>query len=81
MPRGLQKRVDSGRGLPPGWEQRVEAGKRIPEDVEKRATAIPDDIKRRMPKPPRGTEDILIEDHIFRVKEATREVVDRMKLR
>ncbi|WP_269523905.1 hypothetical protein [Coraliomargarita parva] len=76
LPPGLQKKLERGGELPPGWKKKLQVGSILDKDFERRAISLPDEIRRRLPKAPSGTIDILIEDEIIRVQEKTRRILD-----
>lgn len=80
LPPGLQKQVARGRGLPPGWQKKVARGEVLPGDVYRYRSALPDDLLRRLPSQPRGTELYRIDDDIVRVMTGTRIVADILGL-
>lgn len=76
LPKGLQKKVARGGELPPGWQKKMARGQMLPHDVYVHHAPLPDEIWRRLPRAPRGTETIRIEGKIVRVISATREILD-----
>lgn len=75
LPPGLQKKVARGEDLPPGWQKKLQVGYRIPNNVYAYARRLPNDVYNSYPHPV-GTEDILIEDKLYRITKKTREIVD-----
>lgn len=80
LPPGLQKQVTRGRGLPPGWQKKVARGEVLPGDVYRYRSALPDDLLRRLPSQPRGTELYRIDGDIVRLITGTRIVADILGL-
>jgi hypothetical protein len=80
MPPGLERRVESGKGLPSGWQRRLEVGQRIDKELQSNATAVPREMRRMLPTPPRGQEDLIIGDRLVRVDRRSREIVDTVEL-
>ncbi len=76
LPPGLQKKVARGGELPPGWQKKMARGQMLPHDIYVHHFPLPDDILRRLPRPPHGTETIRVEGKIVRVISATREILD-----
>lgn len=79
QPPGLQKRQEKGRGLPSGWADKLDTGKPLPREIEEKAIPVPESLKKHLPEVPEGAADLLIEDHLVRVNEKTREIIDRIK--
>lgn len=76
LPPGLQKKVARGGELPPGWKKKLAVGDKVPEEYESEAKSLPEEILKRLPETPEGTEIIRIGDEIIRVVENTREIID-----
>ncbi|WP_309381456.1 hypothetical protein [Cerasicoccus frondis] len=75
LPPGLQKKVARGGDLPPGWQKKLGLGDVIPNDIFDHARPLPKDIAEKIPHPA-GTEDVQIEDEIYRVTKKTRQIID-----
>ena len=75
LPPGLQKKVDRGGELPPGWKKKLEVGTVLDPEVDKAATPLPEQILKRLPEIPEGTEILQIGDEVVRVIESTREII------
>ncbi|HKK17340.1 MAG TPA: hypothetical protein VJ952_01555 [Opitutales bacterium] len=76
LPPGLQKKVARGGELPPGWKKKLAVGDKLPEEYESEASSLPEEILKRLPETPKGTEIIRIGDEVIRVVENTREIID-----
>lgn len=76
LPPGLQKKVARGKALPPGWQKKVAAGESLDYQVYRQGESLPDDLLRRLPQPPIGSEVLRIEDKIIRLNSATRTILD-----
>jgi len=76
LPPGLQKKVTRGKPLPPGWQKKLTRGERLDLDTYRLAVGLPDDLLRRLPPPPPGSEILQIEDKIIRLDAATRTILD-----
>jgi len=76
LPPGLQKKVARGKPLPPGWQKKLARGERLDLDTYRLAVGLPDDLLRRLPPPPPGSEILQIEDKIIRLDAATRTILD-----
>ncbi len=75
IPYGLQKKTQKGEPLPPGWQKKIRKGEVMDEDMLKRAKVI---HSKDYPKTP-GSEIYQIENKIFRVMKATREILEVIK--
>lgn len=75
LPPGLQKKVARGGDLPPGWQKKLQLGQPIPKDIWEYSQPLPEDIAKKIPHP-EGTEDVMIEDEIYRVTKKTRQIID-----
>lgn len=80
LPPGLQKKVASGKALPPGWQKKITPGKSLDYQVYRQGKSLPEDILRRLPQPPIGSEILQIEDEIIRLDSATRTILDVFNL-
>ncbi len=76
LPRGLQKKVARGKALPPGWQKKLAPGEHLDYSVYREGGALPDDLLRRLPPIPVGTEILMVEDKIMRLNSATRTILD-----
>lgn len=76
LPPGLQKKVARGKPLPPGWQKKLARGERLDHEYYGWGRALPDDLLRRLPPPPPGSEILRIEDRIIRLDAATRTILD-----
>ncbi len=75
VPYGLEKKTQKGEPLPPGWQKKIQKGEVMDEDMLKRARII---HSKEYPKTP-GSEIYQIENKIFRVMKATREILEVLK--
>lgn len=76
LPPGLQNKVARGKVLPPGWQKKVAVGQRLDYQVYRQGKSLPEDILRRLPQSPIGSEILRIEDKIIRLHSATRTILD-----
>ena len=76
LPPGLQKKVERGKPLPPGWQKKLARGERLDRDYYAQGVMLPDDLLRRLPPPPPGSEILQIENQIIRLDAATRTILD-----
>ncbi|MGJ8652134.1 MAG: hypothetical protein ACSHX8_02560 [Opitutaceae bacterium] len=76
LPPGLQKKVARGGELPPGWKKKLEIGSVLDPELEKEAQPLPEEILKRLPKTPEGTEIIKIGDEVIRIFENSGEIID-----
>jgi hypothetical protein len=63
-----------GKGLPPGIAKNLERGKPLPPGLAKQA--LPYDLERRLPRPPRGYDRIIVAGKILLIELATQIVRD-----
>ena len=80
LPPGLRKKLARGGELPPGWQKKIARGEVLNADVYGNAYNLPNDLLRRLPHQPGGTELIEVEGKIIRVLEATRTILDVFSL-
>lgn len=80
LPPGLQKKVASGKALPPGWQKKIAPGKSLDYQVYRQGQSLPEDILRRLPQAPIGSEILQVEDEIIRLDSATRTILDVFNL-
>ncbi|MDX1804243.1 MAG: hypothetical protein R3292_09180 [Alcanivorax sp.] len=73
LPPGLQKKVARGGALPPGWQKKVQVGQRLPDDIYHAGYRLPanDDIRHIQ-----GVTDMVIDNEVVRVLDATQTIVD-----
>lgn len=76
MPRGLRKKAARGKDLPPGWRKKVARGEVLDRDMRDHCQELPTELSRELPRPPKGTKFLQLEDKIIRVVESTFEIVD-----
>jgi hypothetical protein len=76
LPPGLQKKAASGKALPPGWQKKLARGEHLDQEYYGWGRALPDDLLRRLPPAPPGSEILQIEDRIIRLDAATRTILD-----
>ena len=55
-------------------------GEKVPEAYEPEIKSLPEEILKRLPETPEGTEIIQIDDEVIRVVENTREIIDILGL-
>jgi Ni/Co efflux regulator RcnB len=76
LPPGPQKKVERGKALPPGWQKKLARGEHLDYEYYRSGRALPDDLLRRLPPPPVGSEILQIENQIIRLDAATRTILD-----
>lgn len=76
LPPGLQKKVARGKKLPPGWQKKVAAGYSLDYQVYRQGSSLPEELLKRLPVPPPGSEIIKVEEKILRVDPTTRLILD-----
>ena len=80
LPPGLQKKVARGKELPPGWQKKVAPGDSLDYQVYRQGLNLPEEILRRLPQQPVGSEIIQVDDRIIRLNSATRTILDVFNL-
>lgn len=80
LPPGLQKKVARGKELPPGWQKKVAPGDSLDYQVYRQGLSLPEEILRRLPQQPTGSEIIQVDDRIIRLNSATRTILDVFNL-
>ena len=80
LPPGLQKKVARGKELPPGWQKKVAPGDSLDYQVYRQGLSLPEEILRRLPQQPTGSEIIQVDDRIIRLNAATRTILDVFNL-
>ena len=80
LPPGLQKKVARGKGLPPGWQKKIAPGDSLDYQVYRQGLSLPEEILRRLPQQPTGSEIIQVDDRIIRLNAATRTILDVFNL-
>ena len=80
LPPGLQKKVARGKELPPGWQKKVAPGESLDYQVYRQGLNLPEEILRRLPQQPTGSEIIQVDDRIIRLNAATRTILDVFNL-
>jgi hypothetical protein len=80
LPPGLQKKVARGKELPPGWQKKVAPGESLDYQVYREGINLPEEILRRLPQQPTGSEIIQVDDRIIRLNSATRTILDVFNL-
>lgn len=73
---GLRKKGMRGKPLPPGWQAKLEPGRTLDYQVYRQSQSLPDQLRRRLPPPPVGSETLRVEDKIMRLNMATRTILD-----
>ncbi len=77
LPPGLQKKLERGGELPPGWQKKVQRGEVIDAELYALGKPVPRTIADRLPAPDQaGTQDVVIENKVIRVLDATRTILD-----
>ncbi len=78
LPPGLQKKVARGGKLPPGWQKKLQKGQRLPDDVYYNSQRLPvyDDIRHID-----GISDVIIDNEVVRVIDATQTIIDVFGIR
>lgn len=72
---GVTSNSDADKDLPKGWDQDLTLGAVLPADAYQAAQKLPKDVASKIPTPP-GTEDILIEEKLFRINSKSRVIID-----
>ena len=80
LPPGLQKKVARGKELPPGWQKKVAPGDSLDYQVYRQGLSLPEEILRRLPQQPTGSEIIQVDDRVIRLNSATRTILDVFNL-
>ena len=80
LPPGLQKKVARGKELPPGWQKKVAPGDSLDYQVYRQGLSLTEEILRRLPQQPTGSEIIQVDDRIIRLNSATRTILDVFNL-
>jgi hypothetical protein len=81
LPRGMEKKLARTGELPPGWTKKLQRGDVVGDAGWTCRQPVPDDLRRSLPPSPPGTELVRIEDRIFRIMRATREILDVLDIR
>ena len=76
LPPGLQKKVARGKPLPPGWQKKVEPGHSLDYHVYRQGNSLPEDLLKRLPPPPVGSEIIQVDEKIILLNSTTRTILD-----
>jgi hypothetical protein len=74
--KGMQKRLEKGKGLPPGWQKKLVRGRPITADVWAWHEPLPYEVLRRLPPQPDGVITVRIDNDIVRVIAATQVLLD-----
>ncbi|TJY61891.1 hypothetical protein E4T66_06475 [Sinimarinibacterium sp. CAU 1509] len=78
--KGMEKRLASGKGLPPGWQKKMSRGDVVPSDIWRYHEPLPSSIIRRLPPQPEGVVTVRIDNQVVRVIEATHVLLDAFDL-
>jgi hypothetical protein len=78
--KGMEKRLASGKGLPPGWQKKMARGEVVPGDIWRYHQPLPGDVIRRLPAQPDGVITVRIDNQIVRVIAATHVLLDAFDL-
>lgn len=70
--RGIQKRLDSGKSLPPGWQKNLVKGKTLDREVYRQSRIV-------KPLNIRGEVVIEVDQRLIRLHNATREIIDILR--
>ncbi len=76
LPPGLAKKVARGGTLPPGWQKKCIPGETLPPAVYQECRPLPQELVVKLPPPPGLTVTVALDGKIFRLLEATREILD-----
>lgn len=77
LPPGLQKKLERGGELPPGWRMKLQRDEVIDAELYMRGMPPSSEQSGKLPKPEQeGTRDLVIEDRVVRVLDATRTILD-----
>jgi hypothetical protein len=76
IPPGLEKKEAHGKALPPGWQRKLVRGEPLDNDFYRLGRTLPDNLLRKLPPPPPGSEILQIEDQIIRLDATTRTILD-----
>lgn len=74
--KGMKKRLEKGKGLPPGWQKKLARGSAVPADVWAWHEPLPRDVLSRLPPQPDGVITVRIDSKIVRVVAATHVLLD-----
>lgn len=66
--------------LPPGLQKKIAIGESLDYHVYRQGERLPETITQRLPKPPKGTGIIIVEDRVIRINESTRTILDFFNL-
>ena len=80
LPPRLQKKVARDKELPPGWQKKIAPGDSLDYQVYRQGLSLPEEILRRLPQQPTGSEIIQVDDRIIRLNSATRTILDVFNL-
>lgn len=72
---GVPSNNEAAKNLPKGWDQDLGHGDVLPAAAYHAAQKLPKDVATKIPTPP-GTEDILIEEKLFRIDSKSRVIID-----
>ena len=76
LPPGLEKKMARGKPLPPGWQKKVEPGHSLDYRVYRQGQSLPEELLRRLPPPPVGSEILQVDEKIILLNSATRNILD-----
>lgn len=76
LPPGLKKKEARGKELPRGWRKKIARDHVLDRDLRGHCQELPQELRRELPRPDRGTKFLRLEDTIIRVVESTFEIVD-----
>lgn len=78
--RGMKKRLEKGKGLPPGWQKKISRGNVVPDDVWSQRQPIPREVIRGLPPEPEGVVTVRVDSKVIRVVAATKVILDAFDL-
>ena len=70
--RGMQKRIERGKGLPPGWQKKLVRGNTLDRDIYEHGVVVE-------PLNIRGEITIEVDQRLIRLHKATMEIIDILK--
>ena len=80
LPPGLQKKAARGKPLPPGWQKKLEPGHSLEYHVYRQGESLPEDLLKRLPPPPVGSEILQVDEKIILLNSTTRTILDLFDL-
>jgi len=74
--KGMEKRLEQGKELPPGWKKNLTKGKVLDKDVYEAGKRVTKQQRPELPETKAGEAWIKVADQIIRIKEANREILE-----